>query len=109
MNLVYHVNRTHTRTPTEKTSCIPCPNDGLILYTGADSSERCRVYYGNFDLNNRRPNLEGLKNHQLSYSDAVPSDRLRFNGTVMGWNVKLAQPGTVFLIFWYRIEHGLRE
>ena len=76
------------------TYCIPCPYSGKIWFRGADSSEQCRVYYGNFDVYRPYENPKNFISHGRFYTADAPADLLTFNGTVVGWNVELTGNGT---------------
>ena len=75
------------------TYCIPFPCGGQIWVRGANSSEQCRVYFGNFDVNHPNRNLNGLSNTDVwQLSDRVPC-----NGTLVGWDVELTGYGNARL------------
>ena len=87
------------------TYCIPCPYGGKILVEGANSSEQCLVYHGNFDINHQRQNLTGVTNYRMYIADA-PADRFHFNGTLVGWNVELTGYGAGYLCIFKEVILG---
>ena len=84
------------------TYCIPCPYGGKILVGGANSSEQCLVYHGNFDINHQRQNLTGFPDYTAYVTDA-PADRLHFNGTLVGWKLKLTGYGRGIVMMFRRV------
>ena len=92
------------------TYCIPCPCGGKIEVRGANSSEQCRVYFGNFDVNHPNRNLNGLSVTDGWHIADVPTDRLRCNGTLVGWKMELTGFGNVQLyIYRHIISRGSIE
>ena len=77
-----------------QTTCNPCPDGGKTEFEGANSSEQCRIFHGDFEINRPDRNLNGLNNTGLY---VAPASRLHFNGTLTGWNVELIGDGNVNL------------
>ena len=93
------------------TSCIPCPYGGKICVRGANSSDQCRVYYGNFDIKHQNRILNESSTISLGLFTAdKQTDRLRFNGTLVGWRVKLKGDGSTRLSIFEKdvIHEGIR-
>ena len=84
---------------TGHNSCFPCPGGGETETEGANSSELCNVYFGNFNLNHTARNLNGVGNSKI-INMYMSEDLLHVSGTVRGWKLELMGVGNVFLFFY---------
>ena len=83
------------------TYCIQCPYGRKTWFRGAKSIEQCRVYHGNFDINNTHRNLDGLHINGAYLTNST-HDRIPVNCTLVGWNVELRGVGLLELYI-YRL------